>query len=1001
MSKRIILGRAWAALVAGLVGVGMLAVVAPSASAHEGHGHVLLYTEAPAGPWHDAAIAEGAPSVKAALEAAGLTVTLDADSSDFTDEGLAQYDAILAFQINGDPWTADEKAALERWMAAGGGIAAVHNALDMRGSYAWWDNMVGSLMPGHAPTGTDPGQPGVVRVEDHVHPSTDHLTEGRWSRSDEWYNFSNNVRGTAHVLATMDETTYGGGNMGYDHPISWCKPYEGGRFWGTAMGHFPSHFQEPKLLEHLIGGVKYVAGLEQGDCGGTVWSNFERVPLDQNTSAPFAIDIADDGRVFYTELVRGQIRMYDPATQAVTTVLEVPVYAGGEDGLLGIALDPDFTQNGHIFVYRSPASANDSDPANFFSVVSRFTMENGAVDPATEKEIIEIPARRLPDEPGHTGGGLDFDAQGNLYIGIGDDVNPHSEPSGGYAPLSERDGTFHDARATSANTNDLRGKLLRITPAADGNGYTIPDGNLFAEAEDTNDKTLPEIYAMGFRNPFRFSVDQQTGWISMADYSPDNGTDAPATRGPAGISEWNLIKSPGNYGWPLCMGANEPFRDVDYRTNPVTVGGFFDCANPVNDSIRNTGLTNLPPARGADMYYGYQRSSVPSVIPQGGGLAPMGGPFYRFDEALESDTKFPASYDGKPFFYDWARNKMFSIQTKDPATGNPGTEVEKVNPFLPQQQFLAPIDSKFGPDGSLYVLDWGGGFGRDNPTSGLYRIDYISGSRSPVARVTTDVDSGQAPLTVAFDGTGSTDPEGATLTYAWDFDGDGTTDATGETATHTFTEAGLFDPRLTVTDPAGKTGTTTVPITVGNTRPDGRLQPAAQRLVLRLRRRPLVGRRGDRRRGRHRLRRRRDHPARTGPRRARPPADADHRTDRHDADQPGRPRPRREHLLRHRRPLHRQRRRGWGQPADRLRHDAWSSPRSARRSSSTPSRRTPPSPPAVTRPAARTWSSARAAPGSSSSRSASTGSTSWRCGCRPRPPAARSSSARARRPAPS
>ena len=268
---------------------------------------------------------------------------------------------------------------------------------------------------------------------------------------------------------------------------------------------------------------------------------------------------------------------------------------------------------------------------------------------------------------------------------------------------------------------------------------------------------------MGFRNPFRFSVDQETGWISMADYSPDNGTDAPATRGPAGISEWNLIKSPGNYGWPLCMGANEPFRDVDYRTNPVTVGAFFDCANPVNDSIRNTGLTNLPPARAADMYYGYQRSSVPSVIPQGGGLAPMGGPFYRFDEDLESDTKFPASYDGKPFFYDWARNKMFSIQVKDPATGTPGTEVEKVNPFLPQQQFLAPIDSKFGPDGSLYVLDWGGGFGRDNPTSGLYRVDYISGSRSPVARVTTDVDSGQAPLTVAFDGTGSTDPEGATL----------------------------------------------------------------------------------------------------------------------------------------------------------------------------------------------------------------------------------------------
>lgn len=821
-----------AVIAAAATGAAVLTVAAPPApaAAHEGHGHILLYTEAPAGPWHDAAIAQATPKVKAALEAKGMTVTVDADSSEFTDDGLAQFDAIVAFQINGNPWTDAEKGALERWMAAGHGIAAVHNALDMRGGYAWWDGMVGSLMPGHAPTGTDPGPSGVVRLEDDVHPSTEHFgddpattdldeTMSRWTRNDEWYNFSNNVRGTAHILATMDETTYSGGTMGYDHPISWCKPYEGGRFWGTALGHFPSHYDDADFMQHLVGGVEYVAGIKDGDCGGTVWGNYERVPLDENTSAPYAIDVADDGRVFYTELVRGQLRMYDPSTQNVTTVLTLPVYSGGEDGLLGVALDPDFVDNGNIYLYRSPKSADESDPANFWSVVSRFTMENGSIDPATEKEIIRIPARREPDEPGHTGGGLDFDAQGNLYIGVGDDVNPHSEPSGGYAPLSERDNTFHDARATSANTNDLRGKLLRITPNADGSGYTIPEGNLFPEAEDAGrDKTLPEIYAMGFRNPFRFSVDQETGWVSLADYSPDNGTDQPTTRGPAGIAEWNLIKTPGNYGWPLCMGDNEPFRDVDYRTSPVTIGGFFDCANPVNDSIRNTGLENLPPARGADMFYGYKRSSVPSVIPQGGGLAPMGGPFYRFDETLESDTKFPESWDGKPFFYEWARNKMYSIQLKEPATES-GSQVEKVNPFLPSTVFRAPIDSKFGPDGSMYVLDWGGGFGRDNPSSGLYRIDYISGSRSPIAEIAVDGDTGAAPLTVAFDGSGSHDPEEAQLTYEWDFDGDGTVDSTDATAEHTYTEAGVYTARLTVTDPLGKTGTTTVPITVGNTRP--------------------------------------------------------------------------------------------------------------------------------------------------------------------------------------
>jgi cytochrome c len=807
------LRRSLAVALAGAVGLSMLS--GAPASAHPGpHGdaHVLIFTKTTQFR-HTEAIEQGVPVLTAAFEAAGITSEHTEDSSVFNDEALSHFDALVMFQASGDPWNAAEKAALERYMQGGGGIVAIHNATDMRGNYAWWDSMIGSLMPGHAATGSSPGLPGTVRVEDRRHPSTTHLPQ-RWNRADEWYNFSTNVRGTAHVLATMDETTYdpGGNRMGYDHPISWCKPYDGGRAWMTAMGHFGAHYtQEPSLVQHILGGVKWAAGVEAGDCGGTKWDQFERVPLDQNTSAPYAMDVAPDGRVFFTELVRGQIRVYNPETRTTSTAVTLPVYSGGEDGLLGIALDPNFGQNGWLYVYRSPASSNDSDPANFVNRLSRFTVGSGSqIDPASEKVILQIPARRLPDEPGHTGGGLDFDAAGNLYLGVGDDVNPHSEPSGGYAPLSERDGTFHDSRATSANTNDLRGKILRITPQADGT-YTVPAGNMFPPGTE---KTRPEIYAMGFRNPFRFSIDPQTGTLGVADYAPDAGSDNP-NRGPAGIVEWNVIKEPGFYGFPLCMGNNEPFRDVDYRTNPVTVGAYFDCANPVNDSIRNTGLTQLPPAKPPVMWYGYQRSSVPSVIPQGGGLAPMGGPFYDYDPDLQSDTKFPASYDGKAFFYEWSRNKMYSVIP----TEN-GDAVEKVNPFLPNTQFLAPIDSKFGPDGSMYVLDWGGGFGRDNPDSGLYRVDYVSGSRSPTALVGATPDSGHAPLAVEFNGQGSTDPENEALTYAWDFTGDGTTDSTDVSPSFTYTANGVYNARLTVTDPAGKSGTTTVPITVGNTRPD-------------------------------------------------------------------------------------------------------------------------------------------------------------------------------------
>lgn len=817
--------RAGRAAVAALAAVLAVTVAPLPAMAHPGHEHdpdsptVLIFT-ATTQFRHTEAITQGTPVLQQAFSDAGIDSVHSEDPTLFTDESLAGFDALVMFQTSGDPWNADQKAAMERYQQAGGGIVAIHNATDMRGGYAWWDGLVGALMPGHAATGSSPGLPGTVRVEDRVHPSTAHLDQ-RWDRADEWYNYSANVRGSAHVLATMDESTYdpGGNAMGYDHPISWCKPYDGGRAWVTGMGHFGAHYTEPDLVQHIVGGVQWAAGLVEGDCGGTDWGQFEKVSLDTNTSAPFAMDVAPDGRVFYTELVRGQIRVYDPATQGTSTAVTLPVYSGGEDGLLGIALDPDFATNGWLYVYRSPASANDSDPASFFNVLSRFTVGAGSqIDPASEVELLRVPARRLPDEPGHTGGGLDFDAQGNLYLGVGDDVNPHSEPSGGYAPLSTRPGTFHDARETSANTNDLRGKLLRIHPEDDGT-YTIPDGNLFAPGTEL---TRPEIYAMGFRNPFRFSVDQQTGHISMADYSPDNGSDNLATRGPAGIAEWNYITEPGNYGWPMCMGANEPFRDVDYETNPVTVGDFFDCDTPVNDSPRNTGLTELPPVKPADMFYGYQRSSVPGAINQGGGLAPMGGPVYRYDAELESDTKFPEYYDGKPFFYEWARNRMYSIDLSESGVGTPGEAVEKVNPFLPPPaaEFLAPIDSKFGPDGSMYVLDWGGGFGRDNPDSGLHRIDYVSGSRSPSAVATATPDSGQAPLEVTFDGSASTDPEGEQLTYAWDLDGDGTTDAEGVEASWTYEEEGVYDARLTVTDPAGKTGTTTVPITVGNTRPD-------------------------------------------------------------------------------------------------------------------------------------------------------------------------------------
>ncbi|MFF9898291.1 PQQ-dependent sugar dehydrogenase [Streptomyces longispororuber] len=537
--------------------------------------------------------------------------------------------------------------------------------------------------------------------------------------------------------------------------------------------------------------------------------DFQQVTLakgEPETGEPMTLAVLPDRSVLHTSR-DGTVRRTDAA--GVTRVAgKIPVYTHDEEGLQGIALDPGFRKNRAVYLYYAPPlstppgdAPNDGTAADFkkfdgVNRLSRFVLRaDGTLDTASEKKVLDVPASR--GICCHVGGDIDFDKQGNLYLSTGDDSNPFA--SDGYTPIDERPtrNPAYDAQRTSANTNDLRGKILRIKVRSDGS-YSIPRGNLFAKGTR---KTRPEIYAMGFRNPFRMSVDKPTGIVYVGDYGPDAGTADPK-RGPAGQVEFTRVTRPGNYGWPYCTGKNDAYVDHDFATG--TSGAAFDCAAPRNESPRNTGLTALPPAHPA--WIPYDGGSVPEFGT--GSESPMGGPVYRYDAQLDSPVKFPQAYDGDFFAGEFGRRWIKRIEH-----GGDGT-VTSINAF--PWKGTQVMDMEFGPDGALYVLDYGTGFFNGDENSALYRIENATGGHSPVVEAAASVTSGQAPLRTRFTAE-ATDADGDTLTYAWDF-GDGTT-STEQNPTHTYDKNGTYTATVTAKDPSGRTGTASAHVTVGNTAP--------------------------------------------------------------------------------------------------------------------------------------------------------------------------------------
>jgi glucose/arabinose dehydrogenase/chitodextrinase len=447
----------------------------------------------------------------------------------------------------------------------------------------------------------------------------------------------------------------------------------------------------------------------------------------------------------------GRLRIYQNGALLPTAALDLSsrLCTVGEQGLVGVAVHPNFAFNHWIYlyyIYPKYGTCNESEVDGPVGRVSRFTLpDTNIIDPLSEVVLFDTGARFRNH---HTGGGPLFGKDGYLYVTVGD--------AGG------------QSLGWPQNLGRLDGKLLRLTDTGGipaGNPFTGP-GTARCNVDGVPPAGSPagtkcqEIYSYGLRNPFRFAMDPDAA--STRYYIQDVGQHTWEE-----VSEGPL--SGANYGWQI-------------REGPCAKDSDTDCG--------------LPPVGMTDPVHWYHHGPDGAAV-TGGAFVPNG--------------VWPASYDDSYMLADYVFGKIW--QVKPGGTGcrlcSPPTSAMIVNDFA---DIARVVSLRFGPDGALYYTSREGGV--------VHRIKYVGAvNRAPVARMSASPTAGTAPLTVAFDGSASSDPDGDALTYAWDFESDGTADASGAVTSHTYTANGTYTAKLTVSDGNGGTNSTTTRIDVGNQPP--------------------------------------------------------------------------------------------------------------------------------------------------------------------------------------
>ena len=793
----------------------LLLFIFSSCSRRSGKPKILVFSKT-AG-YHHESISDG----MAALTKLGAENNFDVDTttnpSFFNQDSLEKYSAVVFLSTTGDVLNNYQEAEFERYIQAGGGYAGIHAAADTEYEWGWYGRLVGGYFFDHPGINdTFPNvQPGILNVLDKGHISTSHLTD-QWKKTDEFYSYKK-LNKDVKVLVTLDEKSYQGGHKMGEHPMAWYHEFDGGRAFYTALGHTSESYAEEAFLKHVLGGIQYAIG--------------DNDKLDYSDAK--TLSVPEENRFTKTALVNGQL--FEPTEMTVLPNLdilvaqrrgEIMLYKNGdsvlkkagflnvyfktstpdvnaEEGVLGIKADPNFAKNHYIYIFYSPADTS-------VNRLSRFKYENDQLDLKSEKVILQFFSQR--EICCHTGGSIAFDKEGLLYLSTGDNSTPFNAPgqryvNSGYAPLNATPGfEQYDARRTSGNANDLRGKILRIRVKEDGS-YEIPEGNLYPKSAQGS---RPEVYVQGNRNPYRISIDQKNNFLYWGEVGPDANADSLELRGPRGYDEVNQARKAGFFGWPFFIGNNYAYHDYDYSTGKS--GPTFDPSKPVNNSKNNTGIKNLPPAQPAFIWYPYGASADFPQVGTGGRNA-MTGPVY-YTDMFDKETRLPDYYNNKLFIYDWMRGWIKAV------TMQPNGDFDKMEPFMEHTKLNGLIDMEVGPDGKLYLLEYGSGWFSQNADAGLSRIDFNGGNRSPkIAALKTDKTSGGLPLKVVAS-VEATDPENDKLSYVWHL-GNGVKKETSEPRLeYTYSKKGDYAIKVEVKDEAGAS-TVSKPVSVyaGNEQP--------------------------------------------------------------------------------------------------------------------------------------------------------------------------------------